>query len=74
MLSRNESWLCRLRQRQPAGRFAACIRNEEAQASVDYIIVVFFMVLAVVGTTRLFSSVLSTYLKRVFYIVSLPLP
>ena len=52
----------------------ACLVNEDAQAYVEYVIVFLFLALSVIGTMKIFAAALCVYLKRIFYIVSLPLP
>ena len=49
-------------------------RDERAQAYVEYIVVVLFVVVAFVAAAQLLSRLLVGYMKRIFYVVSLPLP
>lgn len=50
------------------------IKDEKALSYTEYLILTIFVGLSLVGTSALFIRALREYLKRIFFIVSLPIP
>jgi len=50
------------------------IRDEKALAYTEYIILSLLVGLSLVGISALFIRALAAYLKRIYFIVSLPIP